>query len=70
MKQNDGRALALLQESATKLPNNPQVQYHLGMTYVQAKDNESARKALSFAVSSTADFPGKDQARKTLATLK
>ena len=53
-----------------KLPNNPQVQYHVGMAYRQAGDTESARKALELAVKSPASFIGKDEARTTLAGLK
>jgi Flp pilus assembly protein TadD len=64
------RALALLKESAAKLPDNPQVQYHLGMAYAQVGDQAGARQALEFAVKSPADFQGKDEARKTLASLR
>jgi Flp pilus assembly protein TadD len=64
------RALALLKESAAKLPDNPQVQYHLGMAYTQVGDQASARKALELAVKSPADFQGKDDARKALASLR
>ncbi len=64
------RSLALLRESAAKLPDNPQVQYHLGMAYMQVGDKDSARKALTAAASAAADFTGKDEARKTLAALK
>ncbi|HEX5529442.1 MAG TPA: tetratricopeptide repeat protein, partial [Methylomirabilota bacterium] len=63
-------ALALLRESAAKLGDNPQVQYHLGMVYAQLGDQANARKALNAAIGSPANFPGKDEARKTLADLK
>jgi hypothetical protein len=45
------------------------VQYHLGMAYAQVGDQANARKALEVAVKSTADFQGKDEARKALAAL-
>ena len=64
------RALALLKESAAKLPDNVQVQYHLGMAYRQVGENDNARKALQLAVSSAEAFTGKDEARKALADLK
>jgi tetratricopeptide (TPR) repeat protein len=64
------RALALLKESATRLPDNPQVQYHLGMAARKAGDLDLARKALAVAVAARGDFPGKDEARKTLAALR
>ena len=63
-------ALTHLRDSAAKLPDNPQVQYHLGMVYAQLGDQANARKALNVAIGSTADFQGKDEARKTLAALK
>lgn len=64
------RALALLKESAAKLPDNPQVQYHLGMAYAEVGDRASARQALELAVKSPAAFPGKDEAQKTLVSLR
>jgi len=63
-------ALALLKESAAKLPDNPQVQYHLGRAYAEVGDKDSARKALTVAVNSPQSFPGKDDARKVLGSLK
>jgi Flp pilus assembly protein TadD len=64
------RALALLKESAGKLPSNPQVQYHLGMAYQQLGERDNARKALQLAVNSTDAFAGKDEARQALLSLK
>src|SRR5882762_6131072 len=64
------RALALLKDSAAKLPSNPQVQYHLGMVSAQLGDKEAARQALSIAAASPAPFPGQDEARKALAALR
>src|SRR3989475_12324592 len=63
------RALSLLQESAAKLPSNPEVQYHLGMAAYKTGDKETARKALAIAVNSPTNLPGKDEARKVLAEL-
>ena len=64
------RALGLLKESATKLPDNPQVQYHLGMAYRQAGEKDNARKALQLAVASPEVFAGKDEARRILTEIK
>jgi Flp pilus assembly protein TadD len=64
------RALDLLKESAGKLPDNPQVQYHLGMVYAKLGDREKAEKALTQAVSSPEDFHGKGQAQRVLAELR
>jgi tetratricopeptide (TPR) repeat protein len=64
------QALTLLKESATKLPDNMQVQYHLGMTYAQLGDSDNARRALARAASAPHAFPGRDEAKRVLATLR
>src|SRR3989304_4577244 len=46
------RALALLKDSAAKLPGHPMVQYHLGMVSAQLGDKDAARQALSAAAAS------------------
>jgi len=63
------RALALLKESARKLPDNVEVQYHLGMTYAKLGDKDGAREALGRAVSSSLSFAGKEEARRLLQDL-
>jgi tetratricopeptide (TPR) repeat protein len=62
-------ALPLLQDSAAKLPDLPEVQFHLGMTHYMLGEEEPARLALQKAVDAPADFPAKDQARRRLAML-
>jgi Flp pilus assembly protein TadD len=64
------RALALLREGATRLPDNAELQYHLGMAAVGTGDKDLARKALAFAAGSPAAFKGKDEARRALAELR
>ena len=64
------RALALFKESAAKLPDNPVVQYHLGLAYLKAGEKDNAHSALAAAVRSPRDFPGKEEARRTLAGLQ
>jgi len=64
------RATALLRESATKLPDNPEVQYHFGMASLKGGDTKSAQTALSRAVNAGGSFSGKDEARKALAGIK
>ena len=44
------RALALLKDSAGKLPCNTMIQYHLGRVSAQLGDTEAARQALSISV--------------------
>jgi tetratricopeptide (TPR) repeat protein len=69
-KQGDyNGALPLLQESAGKLPNLPEIQLNLGMTYYMLGEEEPARVALQNAVDASADFPAKDEARRRLSML-
>ncbi len=66
-------ALNLLQASAENLPREPEVQYHLGMTYYMMNDEQRAKSALSRAISlsddAKKDFPGKADAEQRLAVL-
>ena len=64
------RALALLREGAVRLPDNAELQYHLGMAAARTGDKDLARKALAFAAASPAAFKGKDEAQRTLAELR
>jgi tetratricopeptide (TPR) repeat protein len=63
------RAAALLKQSAEKLPNDAEVQYHYGMAALKSGAPDDARRALTRAVNSPADFAGKESARKALAAL-
>ena len=62
-------ALPLLQESADKLSNSSEVQFHLGMTHYMLNDKGSARTALERALQSGQEFPGKAEAQARLALL-
>jgi Flp pilus assembly protein TadD len=64
------RALTLLKESAAKLPESPEVQYHFGMASLKAGDKETAKKSLATAAASPVNFVGKEEAKKALAQLK
>ena len=64
------QALTLLQESAAKLPNHPEIQFHLGMAAYIMGQTEVARTAFQEAASAPADFPGKEESRHRLALLK
>jgi tetratricopeptide (TPR) repeat protein len=63
-------ALVLLQESAAKLPQNPEVRFHLGMTLLMSGDAKAALKELQLAVGAKGDFPGKDEARRQVVALE
>jgi tetratricopeptide (TPR) repeat protein len=62
------RALGLLGESAMKLRDDPEVQYHLGMTYYMMGNEEAAKTALERAVGMARDFAG-GEARRRVALL-
>ena len=64
------QALAILQGSAAKLPDSPEVQFHLGMTAYVMGQPDLARVALQKAASATNDFPGKEESKRHLALLK
>ncbi len=68
-KGDYGNALRLLQESAGKLPNSAEIQFHAGMAHYMMGEEGPARLALQKAVDATADFPEKDEARQRLALL-
>jgi tetratricopeptide (TPR) repeat protein len=68
-KGDYSEALRALQEAAAKLPDQPEIQYHLGMAHYMLGEEEPARTALQKAADASADFPGKDDARKRLSLL-
>jgi len=63
-------ALPLIKTALAAYPESPEIQYHIGMTYFQIKDAESAKKHLAEALSSEKSFTGKDDAKTTLALLE
>src|ERR1700730_4214211 len=68
-KGNYSDAVRLLQDSAAKLPGQPEIEYHLGMAHYILGQEGPARTALQKAADASADFPGKDDARKRLSVL-
>ncbi|MFV1995103.1 MAG: tetratricopeptide repeat protein, partial [Verrucomicrobiales bacterium] len=62
-------ALKLLEESARGLPDNPEVQLHVGLARYMMGQTEAARKALEITVAAANDFPGKREGRAKLALL-
>ncbi|MFQ5543844.1 MAG: tetratricopeptide repeat protein [Nitrospiria bacterium] len=63
------KAISLLQESAEKLSDNPVVRYHLGMAYAKEGKAELAKTELTAALKLNPEFPGSDEAEKTLKGL-
>jgi len=64
------RAASLLAFSASQIPENPVIQFHLGVASQKSGDLEGARRAFGRALKSTADFPEREEAQRALATLK
>jgi tetratricopeptide (TPR) repeat protein len=64
------QALPILQESAAKLPDSPEVQFHLGMTAYMMGQTDLAKVAFQKAASAAKDFPGKEESKRRLALLK
>ena len=62
-------ALSLLRDSAAKMGNQPDVQYHLGMTYYMTGDEANARMALQHARQFNQTFTGLDECNDCLAVL-
>jgi tetratricopeptide (TPR) repeat protein len=62
-------AIALLEESAEKLPQLADAHYHLGMARYMAGQETAARAALEQALKLKPDFTGADEARRALAVL-
>jgi len=69
-KRGEGAAaVSALQNSLAKVPDSPQLLYHLGMAQALAGQPGAARDSLSHALQSGANFAGKDEARATLDKL-
>jgi tetratricopeptide (TPR) repeat protein len=64
------QALAILQESAEKAADNPEIQFHLGMAAYMMGQTDLARAAFKKAASATKDFPGRDESKRRLALLE
>lgn len=64
------QALALLRESAEKLSDNPEVQFHLGMAYYMMGQTDAARQSLQRVANSPAEFPGKEESKRRLKLLE
>src|SRR5262249_42722326 len=68
-KGDYGNALRLLQESASKLPDLPEIQFHVGMAHYMLGEEDPARIALQKAADASANSAEKDEARQRLALL-
>jgi tetratricopeptide (TPR) repeat protein len=64
------QALPILQESAQKAGDNPEIQFHLGMAAYMMGQTDLARVALKNAANATKDFPGRHESKRRLALLE
>jgi tetratricopeptide (TPR) repeat protein len=64
------QALPVLQDSAQKASDNPEIHYHLGMTAYMMGKTDLAKVAFRKAAASDKDFPGKDESKRRLALLE
>ena len=62
-------ALPLLQESAGRMPDEAEVQYHLGMARYMTGQEAAAREALARALELSTNFTGRTNAQQYLALL-
>lgn len=63
------QAATVLKDSAEKMADEPEVQFHWGMASYMMGDSQAARTGLEAALRSPKDFSGKDEATKRLAML-
>jgi tetratricopeptide (TPR) repeat protein len=62
-------AMNLLKEAVEKLTSEPLIQYHYGMAQYKNGDTSGAKKSLQTALKLSQNFPGSEEAKKTLAGL-
>jgi len=62
-------AVSLLKEAAEKLPAEAEIQYHYGMAQYKSGDKAEAKKALQASLKLSKNFPGSEEAQKTLSGL-
>ena len=63
-------AISELQDSLASDPQNPVIQYHLGMALYKNGQFKEAREVLQKALSISKEFKGSDEARNTLDDIR
>jgi predicted Zn-dependent protease len=66
---NFAKARDILVHVEDKIGNQPVIQYHFGMIYLQLEQEAEARRHLELALGSGQDFPGREEAERTLREL-
>jgi tetratricopeptide (TPR) repeat protein len=64
------QALPILQESAQNAGDNPEIQFHLGMTAYIMGQTDLAKAAFKKAADAAQDFPDKDESKRRLALIE
>ena len=62
-------ALSVLKEAAQRIPNDAEVQFHVGMAYYACGNDQGARSSLEAALQSDPKLSGAEQARTALSVL-
>jgi tetratricopeptide (TPR) repeat protein len=68
-KGDVGKALEMLQRAQGKVPESAEIIYHLGMVLFKAGRREEAKMYLKKSVAGSGDFPGREEAARTLAGI-
>jgi tetratricopeptide (TPR) repeat protein len=63
-------AIGPLRESVNQRPDQPEVLYHLGLTYAKLGDKAKAKQTLQRALDLNPRFAGSESARQTLASVR
>jgi Flp pilus assembly protein TadD len=63
-------AYPLISDAARKLPKNPSVRYHHGMILLKKGKNKEAAVELKAALALDNEFPGAEEAKKSLTAMK
>lgn len=63
------RGLELIRQAAAKLPDMPEVRYHLAVALAKSGDNAAARREVQEALKSGKPFPQQKEARELLSRL-
>jgi tetratricopeptide (TPR) repeat protein len=70
LKNMPDLAIASLEDAVNRAPENATYNFHLGLAYAQRGQNDKARQSLTRALQLNPSFPGAEDARRTLASLK
>jgi Flp pilus assembly protein TadD len=69
-KNNSSLAISEFRDAVGKAPKNPLYLYHLGVAQWKAGDTRQAEQNISTALATNIDFPGVEDARKTLKEIQ